>query len=298
MRHAASLRWLATLALSLVPPMQAHAQTTEYGKAGPWSLLRTVEAGQVVACHATMFTGSELGMIFDYNLDQTSIGFMGPGSGVAGGYTQVEIWFDNNHGEAMMIEAPHEGDWRVYRTSNSEPDGLLDSLANRSSVSFRYLVPGYGEQVVRFPLNGSNAMTKQTYACVQNAQTFAPPPPAPVAMPMPAPAPAPVVAAGQPQVIFGTCKLVVQGTTYIDLRGNCPIWLANDGTGTFWINVDRNAYLGQYFATIEPQGNGIGWGHWNGMPGATHAQALLGEDFRMAANGCWINATAMVCASQ
>lgn len=113
------------------------------------------------------------------------------------------------------------------------------------------------------------------------------------------PDPAPgVPQAGESYVIRGTCRLVVDGQVLVDRHGDCPIWMANDGTGTFWINTDRDTYLGAYFAEIEPQGDGTGWGYWNGESGATHAQAALGEDFRMGAGGCWSNARAAICAAR
>ncbi|PTV97701.1 hypothetical protein C8J27_101819 [Rhodobacter aestuarii] len=104
--------------------------------------------------------------------------------------------------------------------------------------------------------------------------------------------------AAQPYVLNGTCKLIVDGWTYVDMNGNCPIWMANDGTGSFWINTNRDTYLGDFFAEIVPSGNGFASGHWNAQAGATHAQAPLGEDFRQVGGGCWVNARATVCAAR
>lgn len=104
--------------------------------------------------------------------------------------------------------------------------------------------------------------------------------------------------AKEPYVLLGSCKLIVDGQTYVNMPNNCPIWMANDGTGTFWINTNRDTYLGEYFAEISPFGNGFAGGHWNGMRGSTHAQAFLGEDFRQSTGGCWVNARATICAAR
>ncbi|MFD2173777.1 hypothetical protein [Rhodobacter lacus] len=134
-------------------------------------------------------------------------------------------------------------------------------------------------------------------------QSFAMPmqTPVPVPLPIPVPVPIPVPAApggGQPYVIYGTCSLQVDGQMLVNLQGTCPIWMANDGTGGFWVNADRNSYLGDYFAQLEPSGNGFASGHWNGARGATHAQGWLGDDFRMGSGGCWSNARATICAAR
>lgn len=97
-------------------------------------------------------------------------------------------------------------------------------------------------------------------------------------------------------MILGSCRLVVDGKTRVDIAKTCSIWMANDGTGTFWINTDRETRLGDFFAEIEPQGDGTAFGHRNGETGATHAQTPLGEDFRPTKGGCWANARATVCA--
>lgn len=106
-------------------------------------------------------------------------------------------------------------------------------------------------------------------------------------------------ASADPYVIRGACKLVVDGTTYLDIRdGTCPIWMENDGTGGFWINTDRDDYLGDYFAEVSPQGDGTATAHWNGTPGATHAQGYLGDDLTMGNGGCWTGARVTVCAAR
>lgn len=111
-------------------------------------------------------------------------------------------------------------------------------------------------------------------------------------------APAPAETEPHPYVIRGSCRLVVDGQTYVDIREGCLIWMAGDGTGTFWINTDRENYLGDYFAEIMPFGDGTASGHWNGEPGATHAQSRLGEDFRLGRGGCWEGARATACAAR
>lgn len=106
-------------------------------------------------------------------------------------------------------------------------------------------------------------------------------------------------ATADPYVIKGSCKLVVDGTTYLDMRnGTCPIWMENDGTGRFWINTDRDVYLGDYFAEVSPAGDGTAQAHWNGTPGATHAQGYLGDDLTMGAGGCWTGKRVTVCAAR
>lgn len=103
---------------------------------------------------------------------------------------------------------------------------------------------------------------------------------------------------GKEAVIRGSCKLKVDGHTYVDIRETCPIWLAYDGTGRFWINTDRSGYLGDYFAEVAPAGNGTASANWNGIEGGTHAQNFLGEDFRKAPGGCWVNNFAEICATR
>ena len=99
-------------------------------------------------------------------------------------------------------------------------------------------------------------------------------------------------------MIRGTCRLEVDGQTLVDRRGDCPIWMQNNGSGAFWINTDRESILGEYFAELEPAGDGTAQGHWNGLPGATHAQEYLGADFRLGPGGCWSNARATICAAR
>ncbi|MEC7764197.1 MAG: hypothetical protein VX874_20005 [Pseudomonadota bacterium] len=110
---------------------------------------------------------------------------------------------------------------------------------------------------------------------------------------------APLTTTADPYVIKGSCKLVVDGTTYVDMRGgSCPIWMEKDGTGRFWINTDRDGYLGDYFAEVSPAGDGTAQAHWNGTPGATHAQGYLGDDLTMGSGGCWTGKRVTVCAAR
>lgn len=104
-------------------------------------------------------------------------------------------------------------------------------------------------------------------------------------------------AAGQPFVLAGSCRRVVEGRTLPERRGDCPIRVRNDGTCGFWINTDRAAFPGEHFASIAPRGDGTATGDWNGIAGATPAQAFPGEDFRMGAGGCGSNARAIICAA-
>ena len=99
------------------------------------------------------------------------------------------------------------------------------------------------------------------------------------------------------KVIYGNCRLIVDGMTYIDMK-DCPIWLSNDGTGSFWINTDRENTLPDYFAELTPNGDGTASAHWNGEPGATHAQSLIGEDLKLGQGGCWSNGNSTLCASK
>lgn len=170
MLHPKLVRWACATAILLAAPLSATADTASYGTAGAWTLYRTVEGGRVEACHATMSTGPGMSLIFDYNVNQTSIGFMTPNSADGWETTQIEVWFDNKRAESQVLEMPVEGEWRVYRSPNSEPDGILDLFANASSISFTYMVPNSGEQTATFSLKNTNAMTKKTYSCVQDAQ--------------------------------------------------------------------------------------------------------------------------------
>ncbi|NVO24372.1 hypothetical protein [Donghicola mangrovi] len=140
---------------------------------------------------------------------------------------------------------------------------------------------GFDNPVLRYTLSGSSAAIDQMLQCA--------------GMGAPKPKPAPAASKG-PKVIYGSCKLIVDGVQYVNMPANCPIWMDTDGT--FWINTDRENYLGDFFAEISPFGDGTAGGHWNAERGATHAQAPLGEGFRLGKNGCWSNARATVCAAR
>lgn len=276
----------------------AQPDYTEYGKSGGWTLRKEVgSGGEVTACDGFIIVGSERALRFAYDRDTSAIAFMGMASAMNAEPMQVELWFDDDRADATTVTMVSENDpaepdvpWRTYRSSNLEPDGLLDSFSNRSVVNFRYEIPGEGRHTESYPLAGSNAVYKKTIDCVLNAES----PQAPSKKAETAAQPA---AAGEPYVIYGSCKLIVDDRKVIDIRSGCPIWMVNDGTGAFWINTDRNS-VSDYFAELVPQGDGTATGHWNGMPGALHAQALLGEDFRLGKNGCWRNARARICAAK
>lgn len=162
-------------------PLSAKAEATQYGTAGPWTLYRDTYDGKIEECYATMSANPGTGMLFSTQLNSTAIGYKSAHSNEDGTGNQVEIWFDNNRAESQFVEMGYSGEWRVYSSSNSEPDGLLDLFANASSVSFGLTLPGGSFEVSTFSLSGSNQMTKRTYACFQNAQAPAAPAPAPVA---------------------------------------------------------------------------------------------------------------------
>lgn len=265
-------------------PDQAYV---DVGQFGDWSMHRRGPAASPQSCWTYLFTGSEEGLRIEARPDQTAIGFIGMASAASEAPMPVTIWFDNHRDRAQTFVLPLETDesglgWRNYRSRNDSPDGMLDLFANASTMHVAY--DSFGPQVMSYPLRGSNRALHETLACAMPGSVEH--------------AVQPDAGPGQPYVIRGTCRLVVDGSTLIDRRGDCPIWMANDGTGTFWINTDRESPLPDYFAELEPQGNGIGWAHWNGEPGATHAQALLGEDFRMGSGGCWSNARATICAAR
>jgi hypothetical protein len=79
---------------------------------------------------------------------------------------------------------------------------------------------------LRYSLSGSSAAIDQMLQCA--------------GMGAPKPASKPVAARG-PKVIYGSCKLIVDGVQYVNLAQGCPIWMDTDGT--FWINTDRANFL-------------------------------------------------------
>ncbi|WP_315806914.1 MULTISPECIES: ricin-type beta-trefoil lectin domain protein [unclassified Bradyrhizobium] len=80
------------------------------------------------------------------------------------------------------------------------------------------------------------------------------------------------------------CKLVVDGKSYVD--GICE-FARDDKAGSFSI------YGAEYWAMVNVE-NGKGVAFWNEAPGATHAQAPLGEVTKK--GGCWENQRTRICA--
>lgn len=270
---------------------------TELGTVGAWTLSRYSVAG-VPTCEVVQIVGTEAGLRFSASPQEATIGFSGEGSAAIDGPIPVTIlWTGSNAGgsvQSMSLDAGSGFPWRVYTAPNDEPDGLIDMFMNARSVTFGYDGGAAGPQTVTYSLEGSSRAAQAALECAMPGSFQNPVlPDAPAATAAAAPR-----AAGQPYVLRGTCRLVVEGRTLIDRRGDCPIWMENDGSGAFWINTDRETYLGDYFASISPFGDGTASGHWNGEIGATHAQALLGEDFRMGAGGCWIGQRATICAAR
>ena len=277
-----------------------HLTTTDYAEIGAWTL-RVAKApnGETEICDAYVTTGSERALRIAFDAGSMVVAFNGPGSVASEAPMKVEVWFDDARAESKTYEMSVTADatdytWRGLTETTDEPSSLLDMLSNLSSIHFAYDVPGVGRHVETFELANSNQVVKKTLACIQGGRADA-------GGPSVAAKPAPIEAGaagpgGREAVIEGSCRLKVDGRTYVDLRDTCRIWLANDGTGRFWINTDRAGYLGDHFAEISPAGDGTASGNWNGAKGGTHAQDFLGEDFHKAAGGCWINRRAEICA--
>ena len=84
-----------------------------------------------------------------------------------------------------------------------------------------------------------------------------------------------------------SCKLVVDGQEFIN--GTCRFSpLGRDGS--FQIMSGN----GQYFAQVNVEARGQGYGYWNGEPFASHAHSNLGLLVQQQA--CWVNGRASVCA--
>ncbi|MGQ7793851.1 hypothetical protein ACUN0C_15700 [Faunimonas sp. B44] len=169
MRLQTMVRQLGAVVLILALPGLLHAGSQEYGKAGPWTIHRHVDGGEV-ACWATLNTDPNTSLIFDYTMEVTSLGFSAPRIGAIGLGYEVEVWFDNNRADSQVLTMPLEGEMLVYRSPNNEPDGIFDSFANRSKISFNFLAQGWGELTTTFSLRGSNQMVDRTIACVQDAR--------------------------------------------------------------------------------------------------------------------------------
>lgn len=261
------------------PPVAA--QSVDYGSAGPWTLTRNFYDGKVETCHATQRLSGDTALMFDYNIDMTSIAFQAPGVTTVWQTSTVTVWFDGNMADAMTLEMPVDRDWRVYRTYNNEPDGLLDLFANRNAISIAYSIQDKAENVVTFSLRGSNSMTKQTYDCVQNAVAASAPAPTPSPQPVPPPAPAPVQTYqwvpfspgmfGPGIVAAGTmpdgmpvyvCALLHNGGFHPGMTG---MWSDRCSTGCGGAEV-----LGAGFAVLA------GEGRWRRFDGSVPADAVEG----------------------
>ncbi|MCA2013406.1 hypothetical protein LCM17_18080 [Cereibacter sphaeroides] len=278
------------------PASSAAPQPTVLGHVGEWTLTRYGSAQQPAFCTVSHITASEHGLWFSADGVSTAFGFSALGSAAIDTTIPVTIaWVGNQRGSEqvnMVLDWSEGFPWRSYRASNAEPDGWMDVFQNASSISFRYDGGMAGQQEASFSLAGSSRAMRAALDCAMPGSSAAP------VQPDAATAAAAPRVAGEPYVIRGTCRLVVEGVTYIDRRGDCPIWMENDGSGRFWINTDREGTLPDYFAELSPMGDGTASGHWNGSPGATHAQGFLGEDFRMGAGGCWIGQRATICAAR
>ncbi|GKX35340.1 MAG: hypothetical protein MnENMB40S_29580 [Rhizobiaceae bacterium MnEN-MB40S] len=174
-------------------------------------------------------------------------------------------------GQAFPAHFAHESDAVVARIDRN----LVSALKRGSVLNLNFDPTG-----PQYSLSGSSAAIDLMTQCARGQN----------------PSPQPAPASAGPNVIHGACKLMVDGRMLLDIRQDCPIWMANDGTGTFWVNTDRDVYLDDYFAEVKPSGNGLASGHWNGERGATHAQAWPGDDIRLGNGGCWSNACATICA--
>ena len=293
----------AVLAVTLAWNAPASAQRViPYSHPMGWEINQLRSNGQVVACEAIHLTGFEEGLFFRHDRINTSFGFSSFASAASPFPIDVYLWFDgsrqNAQRYAMQPVKDHIGiEWRALVLPNSEPWGELDLFANASTIHFAY-DSGSGMHEVSFALTGSSRATQETYACVQQAVSAPPPaaPAPPAARPALPPLRAPEVKPG-PALVYGSCKLIVRGQLYVDMNLGCPIWLDNGAYGGFWINTDRNTYMGQFFAQIDPDRTGSASGWWNGQPGSTHAQSPLGSGFRKGNDGCWSNGLATVCAS-
>ncbi len=81
------------------------------------------------------------------------------------------------------------------------------------------------------------------------------------------------------------CSLKVKGKTY--LKGTCMYDADKDGS--FRLFGDK------YFVYLNMLEKGVAGASWNGKSQASHAQELLGEDFKLK-GGCWVGKDAEICA--
>lgn len=82
------------------------------------------------------------------------------------------------------------------------------------------------------------------------------------------------------------CELTVKGKTY--LKGTCMY--DADADGSFRLMGDK------YFVYLNRLDDGFANVSWNASPENSHAQALLGEDFKRK-GACWVGKNAKVCAT-
>lgn len=264
-------------------------QSTPYATIGNWVISQVRQGGQVSACEAMTFFDTGDALLFRHDRDTTMIGFRSEASGNSPYAIDVDLFFDHDgkYATAYAMQPFTDADgieWRALVMSNNEPWGEIDQFRSADSIHFGYDT-GNGWRTVNMPLSRSARAADETFACVQDASA-------------PQQSDAAAMTTANANVIYGSCKLIVGGQTYVDMNAGCPIWLANNGSGEFWINADRENYLGQFFANIVPNGDGTASGWWNASAGATHAQAPLGEGFTMRAGGCWSNGNATVCAAR
>ena len=81
------------------------------------------------------------------------------------------------------------------------------------------------------------------------------------------------------------CSLQVKSKTY--LKGTCKYNADKDGSFRLFGN--------QYFVYLNTFGDGTAGASWNATPDSSHAQALLGEDFKQQGS-CWVGKQAKICA--
>lgn len=81
------------------------------------------------------------------------------------------------------------------------------------------------------------------------------------------------------------CSLKVKGKTY--LKGTCVYDADKDGS--FRLFGDK------YFVYLNMLEKGVAGASWNGTAQSSHADELLGEDFKLK-GGCWIGKSAEICA--
>jgi hypothetical protein len=81
------------------------------------------------------------------------------------------------------------------------------------------------------------------------------------------------------------CSLKVQGKTY--LKGTCMY--EADADGSFRLFGDK------YFVYLNMLEKGVAGASWNGTAQSSHADELLGEDFKLK-GGCWVGKSAEICA--